>query len=187
MGLYEPTQISVASLPPHTASRARHRHRAAVARNDGACRAYGAEPNAPTVAAGALLKQTTAAPPQRLAFLYVPNGMHMPHWTPHLAGSLNDLPPLLNELAAYRDDLLVLTNLAQNHAEANGDGPGDHARSMATYLTGMQALKTPGANIRVGVSVDQVAAKQLGAATALCVARTRHRTKPPIGRVRLWL
>ncbi len=42
------------------------------------------------------------------------------------------------------------------------DGAGDHARALASFLTGSQAYKTNGANIRVGVSVDQVAAQQIG-------------------------
>jgi hypothetical protein len=58
-----------------------------------------------------------------------------------------------------------MTGLAQKKAEANGDGPGDHARAMATFLTGCQAKKTGGADIRVGVSVDQLAAQKVGAAT----------------------
>ncbi|MCB1129426.1 MAG: DUF1552 domain-containing protein, partial [Verrucomicrobiae bacterium] len=39
---------------------------------------------------------------------------------------------------------------------------GDHARSCATFLTAAQARKTDGADIAVGVSVDQVAAQQVG-------------------------
>jgi hypothetical protein len=72
---------------------------------------------------------------------------------------------LLKNLEAFKDHISVFTNLAQHRAEANGDGPGDHARSMATYLTGMQARKTSGADLKVGISVDQAAAKQLGSAT----------------------
>src|SRR5262249_1647072 len=47
----------------------------------------------------------------------------------------------------------------------NGDGPGDHARAMAAFLTGCQPRKTSGANIRAGVSVDQAVAARVGART----------------------
>src|SRR5690606_37148960 len=66
-----------------------------------------------------------------------------------------------------KEDVLVLSGLAQRKAYANGDGPGDHARAMATFLTGCQAKKTAGADIRVGISVDQVAAQKVGSATRL--------------------
>ena len=105
-----------------------------------------------------------AAPsvPLRLAFVYVPNGKVMADWTP--AGESEDfeLPATLQPLAGVKDDLCVLTGLAQKKANANGDGPGDHARALASFLTGMQARKTAGADIRVGVSVDQVAANEVG-------------------------
>jgi len=105
--------------------------------------------------------------PRRMAFLYVPNGVHMPDWTPQAVGPHFPMPPTLKPLEAYKDDLLVLTGLAQHNAEALGDGPGDHARSLACFLTGTHPLKTDGAGIRVGVSVDQVAAQQVGRQTRL--------------------
>ena len=66
-----------------------------------------------------------------------------------------------------KGDLLVLSGLAHDKAKANGDGPGDHARSNATYLTGCQARKTDGKDIRAGVSVDQIAAEKAGGQTRL--------------------
>ncbi len=102
-----------------------------------------------------------------MAFLYVPNGVHMADWTPKEVGPRFSIPPTLKPLEAYKDDLLVLTGLAQHNAEALGDGPGDHARSLACFLTGTHPLKTDGAGIRVGVSVDQVAAQKIGRQTRL--------------------
>ena len=96
-------------------------------------------------------------PPLRTAFLFVPNGMSMPQWTPSTSGAL-ELSPLLKPLAKVKSKLTVLTGLAQHHAEANGDGPGDHARSAAAWLTGVQPRKTAGADISVGVSADQLIA-----------------------------
>jgi hypothetical protein len=105
--------------------------------------------------------------PKRLAFLYVPNGAHMPDWTPTTTGADYDLKPLLEPLKPFKDDFLVLSNLALDKARANGDGPGDHARANSVFLTGRQPRKTAGADLRVGISVDQLAAQRLGADTRL--------------------
>jgi len=102
--------------------------------------------------------------PKRMAFLYVPNGAHMQEWTPKAEGRDFELPYILEPLKAFKDDLLVLSGLAQDGAAAHGDGGGDHARSLACFLTGVHPLKTD-ANIRAGVSVDQVAALKLGKKT----------------------
>jgi hypothetical protein len=106
-----------------------------------------------------------AAPTVRMAFCYVPNGVVVPEWTPAKEGAAFELSPTLQPLTAIKDKLLVLTSLAHKKAFANGDGPGDHARAMATFLTGCQAKKTSGADIKVGVSVDQIAAQKIGKAT----------------------
>src|SRR5262249_36297184 len=91
------------------------------------------------------------APPRRLAFVYLPHRLHMRLWTPEAAGSDFALPNLLEPLAPFRSELLVLTGLTCDKARPNGDGPGDHARAMAAFLTGCQARKTNGANINAGV------------------------------------
>lgn len=104
-------------------------------------------------------------PPLRIAFLYVPNGVHMPDWTPASEGRDFELPPTLAPLASVRDKLTVLSGLTHDKARANGDGPGDHARSSAAVLTGCQPRKTDGADIHVGISVDQWIAQQRGEAT----------------------
>jgi len=105
--------------------------------------------------------------PNRLAFLYVPNGKDMPNWTPSATGKLTDLPPILSALAPVKDDLLVLTGLAADKARPHGDGGGDHARAMSAFLTGVQPRKTDGHDIRAGVSVDQLAARKIGDQTRL--------------------
>ena len=106
-------------------------------------------------------------PPVRMAFLYFPNGAIMQHWTPKEVGTKFELPHILAPLEKIRSELLVLSGLSHHYARANGDGPGDHARSTATFLTGRQARKTRGRNIKVGISVDQVAAKHIGDRTPL--------------------
>jgi hypothetical protein len=106
-----------------------------------------------------------ATAPRRLAYVFFPNGAHMPDWTPTKEGADFELPWTLEPLAKHRQDLLVLSGLAQDQARAHGDGPGDHARSVAVFLTGAHPVKTKGANIRVGMSIDQVAASEIGGAT----------------------
>jgi hypothetical protein len=105
--------------------------------------------------------------PLRLVFLCVPNGIHMPEWTPKTEGALDALPPILEPLAPHAKDVQVLSGLALDGARDHGDGPGDHARSGAAFLTGAHPKRTMGADLRAGVSVDQVAAAKLGETTRL--------------------
>lgn len=105
--------------------------------------------------------------PTRMAFVYVPNGVHMQDWTPKTVGANFDLPSTLEPLAPLKADVNVFTGFALDGARAHGDGAGDHARANAAFLTGSHPRKTPGSDIRVGVSVDQVAAAALGRNTRL--------------------
>jgi len=103
--------------------------------------------------------------PRRLVYVYVPNGVHMPAWTPQAEGQLPEaLPPTLAPLAPWRRELSVLSGLTHDKARANGDGPGDHARASAAFLTGMQPLKSEG-KVQLGISADQLAADELGDVT----------------------
>lgn len=105
------------------------------------------------------------SPPLRMAFLYVPNGMHMADWTPSQEGTEYELTPTLQGIKKYRESFNVLTGLTLDGARAHGDGGGDHARSVAAFLTGAHPRKTNGADIQNGVSIDQVTAEQVGKAT----------------------
>jgi hypothetical protein len=104
----------------------------------------------------------------RMAFLYVPNGIVMEAWTPAgAAGStpLAELPRITAALAPYRNDILMLSGLTSDGGRAHGDGPGDHGRAGAAYLTGVHPKKTYGKDIKTGISMDQVAARQLDGKT----------------------
>jgi hypothetical protein len=119
----------------------------------------------PAFAAQAL---KTAGRPTRMAFLYVPNGIVMDDWTP--AGELGStpltaLPRISSGLTPFKDDLLFLTGLTSNGGRALGDGPGDHGRAGAAYLTGVHPKKTSGKDLRAGVSMDQIAAQHLANTT----------------------
>ena len=102
------------------------------------------------------------AAPRRMAFVYVPNGANMADWTPAATGADFELPLILEPLKDHKKDFSVLTGLAQDKGFAHGDGPGDHARASATFLTGAHPRKTGGADIKVGISVDQFAAQKIG-------------------------
>lgn len=106
--------------------------------------------------------------PLRLSFVYVPNGIIMDKWTPAEEGGAFQLPPTLEPLASFRDRFLVLSGLAHNNGAAQaGEGAGDHARAAAVFLTGAHPKKTEGFDFRTGISIDQVAAKELGKHTQL--------------------
>ena len=115
--------------------------------------------------AGPTPSASAVGPVKRVAFMYVPNGIHMPAWTPGAEGALGKLPDSLAALDPYKSRLNVLSGLTLDKARANGDGPGDHARAMSAFLTGRQPRKTHGADIKVGMSADQHVAAVVGEAT----------------------
>jgi len=104
----------------------------------------------------------TSKSPLRMGFFFVPNGMHMADWTPSKEGAGFDLKPTLEKLADNRESINVLTGLTLDGAFAHGDGGGDHARAVASFLTGSHPYKTDGADIKNDISVDQVAAQYVG-------------------------
>ena len=116
-----------------------------------------------------------ATPPIRLGYLYTPNGIvgaseKSPRpftWTPRGAGANFEFSPTMKALEPFREHLNVFSGLAQVNGRALGDGPGDHARATATFLTGVHPRKTGGADFQLGISADQIAAKELGKYTQL--------------------
>ena len=109
--------------------------------------------------------RAAARPPVRLGFLFVPNGVNPGQWLPgkDVKDGTRDfeLPPSLEPLADVRDHINIHAGLAHRNAKALGDGPGDHARSAACFLTGAHPRKTAGSDILNGVSIDQVIAENL--------------------------
>ena len=103
--------------------------------------------------------------PLRTMFFMVPNGAHMPAWTPAKQGPGYVLSPILEPLAKHRETISVFSGLTLDGARAHEDGAGDHARSGASFLTGAHPKKTDGADIKNSVSVDQVAAHVIGSKT----------------------
>ncbi len=108
------------------------------------------------------------ARPIRLAFIEVPNGIMMDKWTPATEGADFALTPTLEPLAEFRDRMLVLSGLDQRQAAALGfEIGGDHPRACTAWLTGAHCKMTSGADLRAGISVDQVAAREFGKYTQL--------------------
>jgi hypothetical protein len=104
----------------------------------------------------------------RLGVVYFPNGLFMPKWTPKATGSAYELTPVLEPLRAYRKDFLVLSGLAHQPAVSlPGEGSGDHVRASAAFLTGVRPKRTEGPDIRAGMSLDQIVARELGKETQL--------------------
>ena len=110
----------------------------------------------------AMAKPGPEKPVIRLAALYMPNGVHPGQWTPATTGRDFQLSPTLEPLADLRSKLLVLTNL-WNRGSVGGDG---HYVKISGFLTSTTVTKTLGVDVSCnGVSMDQVAALHVGAAT----------------------
>lgn len=121
----------------------------------------------PSLDSLAAVAKAPGAHPLRLGFVYIPNGVNVDKWKIDGSGSKFQLSDTLKPLSGLRDQFSVLRKLDHEKAFANGDGAGDHARANATFLTGCQARKTAGADIHLGISVDQIAARQIGYQTRL--------------------
>jgi hypothetical protein len=125
------------------------------------------------VPAMSALQTTAANPVRRLGFVYGPNGVArnfdgINYWTPAGEGANFEFSPILKPLEAYRDRILVVSGLAQHQADAFDDGAnGDHTRGTSSWLTGVHPKRTEGADVRNGVSADQLAAAKIGIDTAL--------------------
>ncbi len=115
------------------------------------------------------LRKTAAQPQVRLGMCFIPHGAVMANWTPVGEGSTFKLSRTLAPLAPYQDKLVVVSNLA--HALAGPQGPGDnggdHTRSPTVFLSGVHPKRTDGADIHAGVTIDQIAAAEIGQATPL--------------------
>ena len=112
--------------------------------------------------------QTASRRVTRLSFFEVPNGIIMEKWTPASLGTGFELSPILEPLAAFKDRMLVIGGLANNEAhKLEFEIAGDHPRACSAYLTGTHPKMTSGADIRCGVSVDQVVAREFGKYTQL--------------------
>jgi len=108
-----------------------------------------------------------ARPVTRLGFFYIPNGVVMDQWTPAKEGADFELSPTLSALEPFKKQVLILTGLGHNQANSFGDGNGDHSRAGSTWLSAVHPKRTEGTDVHLGITVDQLAAKQFAQETQL--------------------
>ncbi len=107
-------------------------------------------------------------PPTRMSIVYLPNGIMMDKWTPTTVGANYQTMPILQPLEAHKDRMLIVSGLNHSNGRAQyGENTGDHARAGASYLSGVHPKKTEGADTEAGISMDQIAARELGKQTQL--------------------
>src|SRR5207244_2213316 len=114
------------------------------------------------------IARTAANPQIRLGLCFMPHGAVMSQWTPAEEGALK-LSPTLLPLEPYKDQVVVISNLAHKMAgpQGPGDNGGDHTRCPAVYLNGVHPKRTDGADIFAGTTIDQIAARKIGQDTLL--------------------
>lgn len=100
--------------------------------------------------------------PLRVGYSYVPNGIIRERWRPATAGSDYEMTDILKEWSAYRDQLLVISNMDNGELESVSG----HSGGSSMYLTGSKPNKSL-SEIRCGISVDQVFAREFGKVTPL--------------------
>lgn len=114
-----------------------------------------------TESSASKLATTASGAPLRTAFVYFPNGAIPASWWPKGEGADFQWSRTLEPLEKHKDSLQILGGLDNVVAEGGPDGGGDHARGNGTFLTGVR-LKKSASDIRAGVSIDQVLAKEYG-------------------------
>src|SRR6516162_11734731 len=114
----------------------------------------------------ALAPAAVTAPVRRFGVVYHPNGVIYDQWLPKRAGSNFELSPTLKGLEPFKNQLIVITGLFSDQAEANGDGGGDHSRACGSYLTGVHVKKSD-TSLENAVSMDQIVAKTFETETQL--------------------
>lgn len=107
-------------------------------------------------------KAKAAQPVKRLGFCYIANGAIMEKWVPTKVGRDYELSPTLAAMAPYKDKTLILSGLEAAQAYGINDGAGDHSRAGAAWISGVHPKHTEGADIRGGVTADQIAASVIG-------------------------
>jgi hypothetical protein len=108
----------------------------------------------------------TTAPVRRFGVVYHPNGVIYDKWLPTGSGANYELSPTLKALEPFKKDVLVITGLASDQAEALGDGGGDHSRACGSFLTGVHVKKSDSI-VENAVSMDQIVAKAFESETQL--------------------
>src|SRR5256885_821225 len=90
----------------------------------------------------------------RFQTFYVPNGMAMEFWTPKGEGTAFELSPILEPLAPYRDQMLVLSGIKASWNYI-------HAGASGSFLTGTPRGGRNEIAIFAAVSMAQLLARHL--------------------------
>ena len=106
----------------------------------------------------AMWGQTSPTPVRRFQTFYVPNGMAMEYWLPKGEGRAFELSPILQPLAAYREQMLVLSGIKANWNYI-------HAGASGSFLTGTTRGGRNEIEIIADVSMDQILAKRFARET----------------------
>jgi len=114
------------------------------------------------VPAATPLAKTAANPLRRLGFVFMPMGCDQSRWTPPGGAKLDQLSPILSSLEPVKEHVSVITNLELQNAY-----PGSHATSNSAFLSAAKAKLTESSDYRLGTTVDQIAAQQIGQETQL--------------------
>jgi hypothetical protein len=99
-----------------------------------------------------------AQPVHRFQTFYVPNGMAMEYWTPKGEGAGFELSPILEPLAPYRDQMLVLSGIKASWNYI-------HAGASGSFLTGTPKGGKTEIEIFADVSMDQLLARHFASDT----------------------
>src|SRR4029078_71006 len=89
-------------------------------------------------------------------------GCDQARWTPPGQGKLVELSPILGPLEPVKDHVTVLTNMRLQNAY-----PGTHDTSNASFLSAASAKHTESSDYYLGITVDQIAATEIGRDTQL--------------------
>lgn len=126
------------------------------------------------------LAATTTGAPLRAAFVYFPNGAIPSKWWPEKEGCDFALSQSLQPLESVRQHVQIMGGLDDRSAMPNEDGAGDHARANGTFLTGVR-LKKSATDLRAGISIDQVFAREIGHLTRFPSLELTCETERPSG------
>ncbi len=98
--------------------------------------------------------KTAANPQRRFGVVFVPLGERPGYWTPKTVGENFEFNTILKPLEPFRDHLTIVSELCNPV-----DG---HAPTVAAWLSGSIPKQTIAENVHIGVTIDQVIAKQIG-------------------------
>jgi Protein of unknown function (DUF1552) len=110
------------------------------------------------VPAFSLRAHASAKAAHRFQTFYVPNGMAMEYWLPKGDGADFELSPILEPLAPYRKQMLVLSGIKANWNYI-------HAGASGSFLTGTVRGGRTEIEIVADVSIDQLMARHFAAET----------------------